>query len=82
MRAIDLCYLDASVLATKLRTREVSSEEVVRTYLERVGAINPYQRHRDRGRECDRAGRPLDRPVAEAKQDERLAEAFYQDQLG
>lgn len=40
-RATDLCYLDASGRATKLRTREVSSEEVVRAYLERVDAINP-----------------------------------------
>jgi Asp-tRNA(Asn)/Glu-tRNA(Gln) amidotransferase A subunit family amidase len=41
MRATELCYLDASELATKLRAREISSEEVVRAHLGRLDAINP-----------------------------------------
>jgi aspartyl-tRNA(Asn)/glutamyl-tRNA(Gln) amidotransferase subunit A len=37
----DLCYLDATELATRIRTKAVSPVEVVRAHQERVEAINP-----------------------------------------
>jgi Asp-tRNA(Asn)/Glu-tRNA(Gln) amidotransferase A subunit family amidase len=37
----ELCYLDASELARRIRAREVSSLEVTRAYLERAGVVNP-----------------------------------------
>jgi aspartyl-tRNA(Asn)/glutamyl-tRNA(Gln) amidotransferase subunit A len=37
----ELCYLDATDLARRIRAREVSSVEVTRAHLERVSAVNP-----------------------------------------
>jgi aspartyl-tRNA(Asn)/glutamyl-tRNA(Gln) amidotransferase subunit A len=37
----DLCYLDATELARRIRAREVSSVEVTRAHLERIAAVNP-----------------------------------------
>jgi aspartyl-tRNA(Asn)/glutamyl-tRNA(Gln) amidotransferase subunit A len=39
--ALDLSYSDASTLAELIRTREVSSVEVVQAHLDRIAAINP-----------------------------------------
>ena len=37
----DLCYLDATELARRIRARELSSVEVTRAHLERITAVNP-----------------------------------------
>ena len=37
----DLCYLDATELARRIRAREVSPVEVVRAHLDRIAAVNP-----------------------------------------
>ena len=37
----DLIYASATELARAIRTKEVSSVEVVRAYLERIEAVNP-----------------------------------------
>lgn len=37
----DLCFLDASELAARVRARELSPLEVVRGHLERIDAVNP-----------------------------------------
>ena len=40
-RQSDICYLDATELARRIRARELSSAEVVGHHLERVEALNP-----------------------------------------
>ena len=37
----DLCYLDATELARRIRGRELSPVEVTRAHLERIGVVNP-----------------------------------------
>ena len=37
----DLCYLDATELARRIRAREVSPVEVARAHLDRIAAVNP-----------------------------------------
>jgi Asp-tRNA(Asn)/Glu-tRNA(Gln) amidotransferase A subunit family amidase len=37
----DLCYLDATELARRIRARELSSVEATRAHLERIAAVNP-----------------------------------------
>jgi aspartyl-tRNA(Asn)/glutamyl-tRNA(Gln) amidotransferase subunit A len=37
----DLCYLDATELACRIRAREISPVEVTRAHLERIGVVNP-----------------------------------------
>jgi aspartyl-tRNA(Asn)/glutamyl-tRNA(Gln) amidotransferase subunit A len=37
----DICYLDATELAERIRTRALSPVEVVRAHLERIQAVNP-----------------------------------------
>jgi amidase len=38
----ELFYASATLLARRIRERELSSEEVVRAYLQRIAAINPH----------------------------------------
>lgn len=37
----DICYCDATELARRIRTKEISPVEVVRAHLERISSINP-----------------------------------------
>jgi len=37
----DLCYLDATEMARRIRARELSPVEVTRAHLERIGVVNP-----------------------------------------
>src|SRR5438132_10155341 len=39
--AESICYKDATELASLIRTKQLSSREVVRAHLDRIGAINP-----------------------------------------
>jgi aspartyl-tRNA(Asn)/glutamyl-tRNA(Gln) amidotransferase subunit A len=39
--AADLCFLDATELAARIRGRDLSPVEVVRAHLERIDAVNP-----------------------------------------
>lgn len=41
MVTADLCYLDATELARRIRAREVSPVEVARAHLDRIAAVNP-----------------------------------------
>jgi Asp-tRNA(Asn)/Glu-tRNA(Gln) amidotransferase A subunit family amidase len=54
---IDLTYSDATRLAELIRTREVTSVEVVQAHLGRIAAVNPAgQRDRRPGRGRARGG--------------------------
>src|SRR5688572_30097286 len=39
--ADDLCFLDATDLAARIRTKQLSPVEVMRAYLARIEAVNP-----------------------------------------
>lgn len=41
MTPTDICFLDATDLAARIRTRELSPLEVVRAHLDRIGELNP-----------------------------------------
>ena len=39
--ATDVCFMSARDLATQIRTRQLSSREVMRAHLDRINRVNP-----------------------------------------